>query len=147
MGPVQESEAKRAGNVGKMLAQLEAWMTEIDQYDRRHRVGHSTPHETAHEKDEYDLQVARVRTRHKSVSIRLEEFRVAPMESAPWGNFRAGIADEWTTLETGVRNLGHGLRRAAGRATLVPGAGANTEDVETMGSGTAKAVKVTGAPR
>lgn len=99
MGTKAENAARRETNISKVEAQLKVWSHKLDDLV----VGYLEAGAQAH--DPYRLRIDELRARHEAVQAKLTDFNIASATGAPWGTFRSAIAEDWTALETGFKDL------------------------------------------
>ena len=99
MGTKAENAVRREANIVKMEGQLKDWSTQLDGLV----VGCLEAGAQGH--DPYRLRLDTLRTRHDAVQTKLNEFHEAAGDGAAWGTFRGAIADDWTALEAGFKDL------------------------------------------
>jgi len=99
MGTKQQNADRREAHVVEMEAQLKAWSTQLDGLV----VGNIEA--GGQSSDEYRQRIDGLRTRHGVVQTKLNEFTNPSGNSEAWGTFKAGIAEDWTALEAGFKDL------------------------------------------
>lgn len=99
MGTKLENAARRDANVAKIEAQLKSWSTQLDDLVAGNLAAGGQTN------DAYRLRIDSLRARHGAVQAKLDEFNGAAGSGGPWGTFRASIADDWTALEAGFKDL------------------------------------------
>ncbi len=99
MANTQAQDMRRDANVAKMGAQLKDWSNRLDVLTA------GCVEAGAGDSDPQRLRVDGLRAQCVAVQTLYDDYQAAPSKAAPWGTFRAGVAEGWGTLEAGFRDL------------------------------------------
>jgi hypothetical protein len=99
MATKQDNVAARRVTLAKMSAQLKVWSTRLDELVSRSIVAGALPG------DGYRVRVDGLRALHGTVLARLGAYTSANGQAEPWATFRTEIADDWTALSNGIKEL------------------------------------------
>ncbi len=105
---------KHEANADKIETQLKAWGVQLDELV----VGYL--HAGALANDPYRVRIDGLRTRQEAVQAKLEAFNAPDGTGGPMTSFRASIAEDWSALETGFKDLSQTPSAAAQAATSHP---------------------------